>query len=74
MPGFVIEYHRPSGDRRVHVFPGATGHREALEYRLALEVERTDRDWEIASLNSESLEVLERTHARYFQGRELLSA
>jgi hypothetical protein len=74
MPGFVIEYHRPTGDRRVHEFLGADGHRAALEYRLELESRRTDRDWEIASLNSESLEMLRRTHARYFQGRELLSA
>jgi hypothetical protein len=74
MPGFVIEYHRPSGDRRVHEFLGSNGHREALAYRLALELERTDRDWEIASLNSESMEMLRRTHARYFQGRELQRA
>lgn len=74
MPGFVIEYHRPSGDRRVTEFPGENGHREALQYRLALERERVDGNWEIASLNSQSLEMLQRTHRRYFQGRELLSA
>jgi len=73
MPGFVIEYHRPSGDRRVHVFPGDSGHQEALQRRLELESARTDPDWEIASLNSDSLENLQKTHARYFQGRELAS-
>ncbi|MFT4220587.1 MAG: hypothetical protein QM611_08730 [Microbacterium sp.] len=74
MPGFVIEYHRPSGDRRVHEFLGESGHREALLYRLRLERERTDEDWEIASLNSDSIETLQKTHARYFSGRELQSA
>jgi len=74
MPGFVIEYHRPSGDRRVYNFPGVTGHRDALRYRLELEDQRVDEDWEIASLNSDSLETLKKTHARYFVGRELQSA
>ncbi len=71
MPGFVIEYHRPSGDRRVTAFPGAQGHRDALQYRLELEATRANGDWEIASLNSDSLETLQRTHARYFSGKEL---
>lgn len=74
MSGFVIEYHRPSGDRRVTAFPGDEGHREALQYRLEREATREDGDWEIASLNSDSLETLQRTHARYFSGRELQSA
>ena len=74
MSGFVIEYHRPSGNRRVREFTGENGHREALQCRLELERHRTDSDWEIASLNSESLEMLQRTHRRYFQGRELVSA
>lgn len=72
MSGFVIEYHRPSGNRRVHQFTGENGHRAALQKRLELERNRTDKNWEIASLNSETLEMLERTHRRYFQGRELL--
>lgn len=72
MTGFVIMYHRPSGDRRVFEFAGENGHREALRYRLELERDRTDQDWEIASLNSDSLAMLERTHQRYFQGRELV--
>lgn len=74
MPGFVIEYHRPTGDRRVHAFPGEAGHRAALQYRLELEDRRVDDDWEIASLNSDSIETLQKTHARYFTGRELLNA
>lgn len=74
MPGFVIEYHRPTGDRRVYEFPGDNGHREALQLRLELEAQREDADWEIASLNSDSLATLQKTHSRYFTGRELLRA
>lgn len=73
MPGFVIEYHRPSGDYRLYEFPGDLGHRAALEKRFELENNREDDDWEIASLNSDSIETLRRTHARYFGGSELLS-
>lgn len=71
MSGFVIEYHRPTGGRRVTVFQGANGSRDALRRRLELEAARVDRDWEIASLNSESLETLEATHSRYFEGENL---
>jgi len=74
MSGFVIEYHRPTGARRVHEFLGVDGHREALLYRLKLERERLDVDWEIASLNSDSLDTLMKTHSRYFAEGELASA
>ncbi|WP_298862224.1 hypothetical protein [uncultured Microbacterium sp.] len=75
MPGFVIEYHRPTGAHRVHEFPGAEGHLDAMRYRLQLEAERTDPDVEIVSLNSSSLDVLKKTHSRYFLvEQELLSA
>lgn len=71
MAGFVIEYHRPTGARRVHEFLGPDGHREAMLCRLRLEAERLDGDWEIASLNSDAIETLMKTHARYFVGSEL---
>lgn len=74
MPGFVIQYHRPTGNRIVRAFPGESGHKEALQYRLELEEQRLDADWEIASLNSDSLETLQKTHARYFTGREVQHA
>lgn len=75
MAGFVIEYHRPTGARRVHEFPGVDGHRQALLKRLQLEASREDSDWEIASLNSDSLETLKKTHSRYFaEGDALLTA
>ncbi|TQJ30399.1 hypothetical protein [Microbacterium sp. SLBN-146] len=72
MPGFVVEYHRPSGRYRVHEFSGEDGHRRALLLRFELEAERVDPDWEIASLNSDSIETLMKTHARYFADGELL--
>lgn len=73
MSGFVIEYHRPSGRHRVHEFAGEDGPRKALLRRFELEDERQDLDWEIASFNTDSIESLRKTHARYFADGELLS-
>ena len=75
MAGFVIEYHRPSGQHRVHEFLGSNGHRAAMLCRLQLERSRENADWEIVSLNSDSLATLKRTHARYFEdGYDLLAS
>jgi hypothetical protein len=76
MPGYVIEYNRITGDRHVTEFPGSTGHREALLERLRLEKVRPSEDWEIVSLNSDSLETVQKTHSRYFTGiqRSAMSA
>lgn len=71
MPGYVIEYNRITGDRHVIEFPGANGHREALLERLKLEKVRPSRDWEIVSLNSDSLETVQKTHSRYFTGKQV---
>lgn len=68
MPGFVIEYNRRTRDRRVHEFVDP---QEAMRYRLRLESERGDMDVEIVALTSRSLESLQRTHSRYFTGKEL---
>jgi hypothetical protein len=73
VPGFLVEYNRKSRDWKVTEFLGEDGHRAALIQRLELESERTDDEWEIASLNSESLATVMKTHARYFEGRELQS-
>ena len=74
MSGFLVEYNRKTRDWKVTEFPGATGHREALLMRLERERNRESDDWEIASLNSVSLETIKKTHARYFEGRELQTA
>jgi hypothetical protein len=71
MPGFVIEYHRQSGARRVESFAGVGGANAALRRRLELERERQDPDIEIVSLNGASLEQVMSTHSRYFQGSEV---
>jgi len=71
MPGYLIEYNRVSRDWRVTSFTGPEGHREALVRRLEIEQTRSSEDWEIVSLNSDSLETVKKTHARYFEGREL---
>ena len=72
MPGFVVEYNRRSRDWRVTSFGGPDGHRAAMRRRIELEESRLDNDVEIVSLNSDSIETVRRTHARYFQGRELV--
>jgi hypothetical protein len=72
MPGFVVEYNRKSRDWRVTSFEGPDGHRAAMRRRIELEESRLDDDVEIVSLNSDSLETVRRTHARYFEGRELV--
>jgi hypothetical protein len=65
--GFVIEFDRSTGDRRVTEF--ANPH-EAMEHRLQLEAARLNEDIEIVALISDSLETLQRTHSRYFTGEE----
>ena len=74
MSGFLIEYNRRTFEWHAKEFGGPSGHRDALEARLRREQERTDPNIEIASLNGDSLETIKKTHSRYFQGRELLSA
>lgn len=71
MSGFVIEYNRRSGDWRVTEFDGPEGHRAALLRRIELDRGRTDSNWEYVSLNSDSLSTVKKTHARYFEGREM---
>lgn len=69
MPGYVIEYNRATGDHEVTEFLGEQGHREALRFRLERERERSSVDWEVVSLNSDSLETIHKTHSRYFVGK-----
>lgn len=74
MSGFVIEYNRRTRDHFVTEFLTPTGAREALLLRLDLEKKRPNRDWEIVSLISDSRETIQKTHSRYFEGRELSSS
>ena len=71
MPGYVIEYNRLTGDRKVIEFLGSSGHRDALLARLRIEKERPSQDWEIVSLNSDSLDTVKKTHSRYFTGKQV---
>lgn len=68
MAGYVVEYNRRTHERRITEFVTP---REAMEYRLKLEAERTDKNVEIAALVSKSLDTLKQTHSRYFSGAEL---
>lgn len=68
MTGFLVEYHRPSGDWSITEFPGERGRAEALRESFELERSRANTDYEIAVLATDSLETLKRTHSRYFNG------
>ncbi|RGE23302.1 hypothetical protein D1J51_03470 [Leucobacter sp. wl10] len=70
MTGFLVEYHRPSGDWYVRAFEGENGAREAMLERFRLEELRASADFEIAVLIADSLETIKKTHSRYFGGRE----
>jgi len=75
MNAYVVEYHRVSGEYRVEEFAGDGAGERAIGRRLELERRHAPGDgWEIVSLNAESLDVLKRTHSRYFFGRELVKA
>ena len=63
MPGFLIQYHRPSG--RVTCTPFDTL-RDALLECIRRDNERTDPDIENVAISAESEESLRRTHSRYF--------
>lgn len=73
MAGFVVMYNRRSRQWSVEEFLGPDGSREALLRRIELEQQRIDVDWEIASLNADSLETVQKTHSRYFEGEELVA-
>lgn len=67
MRGFVIEFHRKTGARRVTEFDSI---REALALRFERERLRESEDIEVVALGSKSIESLMRTHSRYFTGED----
>ena len=70
MTGFLIEYHRPSGDWSLRSFLGENGYRCAMEDSFVLERARSSEDFEVAALASDSIETLRATHSRHFRGTE----
>ena len=71
---FLLIYNQRSGDLEVEEFAQAAD--AALDRRFELERENRDRpEVEVVVLSAQSLEALERTHARYFKNvRQLASA
>lgn len=63
MTSFIIEYHRSSGRVSVTDYPTK---RAAVEARLRRNREGVDRNVEIVSVTTESLETLKHSHSRYF--------
>ena len=49
MPGFLIQYHRKSGEVHVEKFDS---HKQAIQKRIALESNVTDDDTEIVVIGS----------------------
>lgn len=74
MPGFLIEYNRRTREWHAQEFVGPSGYSDALDARLMREATREDSDIEFASLNGDSFDTIKRTHSRYFEGVERLSA
>ncbi|MDN5668719.1 MAG: hypothetical protein L0G87_10015 [Renibacterium salmoninarum] len=72
MSGFVIRYNKTTSERILQEFRGPNGHRAALQERMRIEREDgLGPEWEVVSLNADSLETIESTHSRYFRGEEL---
>jgi len=74
MPNFLIIYNRRTGVQSIEEF--APGHgRDAIRARFAAERQhRNEPDIEVVVLSSDSRATLERTHSRYFNNVEELTA
>ena len=63
MPGFLVQYHRKSGEVHVKKFDS---HKQAIQKRIALESNVTDDDTEIVVIGSPDEQTLRESHSRYF--------
>lgn len=63
MPGFLIQYHRKSGEVHVEKFDSPE---RAIQKRVALESTTTDDDVEIVVIVSPNEQMLRKSHLRYF--------
>ena len=63
MPGFLLEYHRKSGE--VHL-EKCESLMQAIQKRVALESTTTDDDVEIVVIVSPDEQMLRKSHSRYF--------
>jgi hypothetical protein len=63
MSGFLIQYHRKSGEVHAEKFDSP---KRAIQKRVALESITTDDDIEIAVIVSPDEQMLRKSHSRYF--------
>lgn len=63
MPGFLIQYHRKSGEVHVEKFDSP---KRAIQKCVALESTTTDDDVEIVVIVSPNEQMLRKSHSRYF--------
>ncbi|MFT8592137.1 MAG: hypothetical protein ABF747_00785 [Bifidobacterium sp.] len=74
MEGILIKYNRKNGERIVHEFKGDDGYLEAMQTKTFLEsISQPQADWEVVVIGSDSIATVERTHSRYFSGRDVTS-
>lgn len=65
MPGFVIEYHRSTGEMHLLEFSSLL---EATRERLRRDRVREDSDVEIVAVSAENRDAVAKSHSRYFAG------
>jgi hypothetical protein len=63
MPGFLLQYHRKSGEVHIEKFDSL---KQAIQKRVALESNVTDDDTEIVVIVSPDEQMLRKSHSRYF--------
>ena len=63
MPGFLLQYHRKSGEVHVEQFDSP---KQAIQKRVALESNTTDDDIEIVVIVSPDEQMLRKSHSHYF--------
>ncbi len=74
MEGILIKYNRKNGDRIVHEYKGLNGYVEAMKTKLfADSIASPQNNWEVVVIGSDSISTVERTHSRYFSGKDITS-
>lgn len=63
MPGFVIEYHRTTGEMNCSEFDSLI---DATRERFRLDKLRVSDDIEVVAVSARDRDAVERSHSRYF--------
>lgn len=72
MEGILIKYNRKNGERIIREYKGPDGYSNAMKTKFfADSISNPQNDWEVVVIGSDSLSTVERTHSRYFSGRDV---